>query len=180
MIKCICGLAYPKHGEKCINKDNMFLVMHFKENWKVRYFTARYEWYKRTKPDVVKNSFFYNSPLPKVSTANGLTKFICNFLLWSKSHATRVSSAGRYIEKKNHLGQKIIGSGMFIPSTTRKGTADIVATINGRAVYLEIKVGKDKSSTEQLREQKLIQEAGGVYEFISTPEQFFTLYDNLK
>jgi hypothetical protein len=64
-------------------------------------------------------------------------------------------------------------------STTRKGTADISATIRGRSVMIEIKTGRDKPSDKQLEEQQRERSAGGIYEFISTPEEFFALYDSL-
>lgn len=148
-------------------------------NWKERYYTAHAQHTKKRTPLYFDSGFYTLPTIPKIKTANGLTKFICNFLNWTGSNATRVSSAGRYIEAKNHLGHKIIGSGKFIPSTTRKGTADITATIKGRSVKLEIKVGNDKPSEYQLREQGRERSAGGVYEFISTPDEFFLLYDKI-
>ena len=68
-------------------------------------------------------------------------------------------------------------AGKWTYSQTRKGTADISATIKGRSVMIEIKVGRDKASDYQLREQELERKAGGVYEFISNPEQFILWYD---
>ena len=44
---------------------------------------------------------------------------------------------------------------------------------------IEIKIGKDRASDFQLREQERERRAGGIYEFISTPEQFFELYDKI-
>lgn len=41
---------------------------------------------------------------------------------------------------------------------------------------LEIKIGKDKASEEQLAEQAKERKAGGTYEFIKTPEQFLEFY----
>lgn len=41
----------------------------------------------------------------------------------------------------------------------------------------EVKVGQDKPSIEQLREQQLERKAGGIYEFIRDPEEFFLFYD---
>ncbi len=43
---------------------------------------------------------------------------------------------------------------------------------------LEIKISGDTRRPEQLREQELERAAGGVYEFISDPEEFFTWYDS--
>jgi hypothetical protein len=75
------------------------------------------------------------------------------------------------------MGRQI--NGKFIPSATRKGTADISATIKGRSVMIEIKVGKDKPRPEQLAEQQKERHAGGIYEFVSTPDEFFLLFDKL-
>jgi len=102
---------------------------------------------------------------PDTRTANGLTKFIENFVNWSGYRATRISSAGRVL------------NGRYIYGNTRKGTADLSLTIKGRAAMIEIKVGKDTPSPHQLKEQIKERAAGGCYEFISTPEQFFEWYD---
>jgi hypothetical protein len=121
------------------------------------------------------NGGFYCKPkMPKLATANGLTNFIVNFIDWTGGHANRISSAGRYIPGTNKFD-----GGMFIPSTTKKGTADVSAIINGKAVMLEVKVGKDKPSEAQLNVQNQVRAAGGVYEFVSTPEEFFAFYDKL-
>jgi hypothetical protein len=44
---------------------------------------------------------------------------------------------------------------------------------------IEIKCGADKPRPEQLQEQERERKAGGIYEFISTPEQFLELYDKV-
>jgi hypothetical protein len=44
---------------------------------------------------------------------------------------------------------------------------------------IEIKIGRDKPSLEQLAEQIKERNAGGIYEFISSVDEFFLLYDNL-
>jgi hypothetical protein len=75
------------------------------------------------------------------------------------------------------MGRQI--NGKFIPSATRKGTADISATVKGKSVMIEIKVGADRPRPEQLAEQQRERQAGGIYEFVSTPEQFFLLFDKL-
>jgi hypothetical protein len=44
---------------------------------------------------------------------------------------------------------------------------------------LEIKIGRDRASEYQIKEQILERKAGGVYEFISTPDEFFEIYDKI-
>jgi len=134
----------------------------------IRYNTAHYNYVNQRSPTFVKDGF-YTGPanFPKVETANGLTQFCINYINWTGGNATRVSSAGRYLQ------------GRYIPSTTRKGTADIMATIRGKSVKLEIKCGKDRPSKEQLAEQQRERQAGGIYEFVHSPEEFFLLFDKL-
>jgi hypothetical protein len=102
---------------------------------------------------------------PCVAKANGLTKAIIKFLTWRGHRATRINVSGRVI------------NGKYVHSTTRRGTADISATINGKSVMLEIKSGKDKPSEHQIKEQILERDSGGVYEFIYNINGFFDWYD---
>lgn len=148
--------------------------------WKQRYCAAHKSNFARTRPIAFADGLYPGCEIPKIKTANGLTKFICNFLLWSNCHATRVSSAGRLIDgvEKTESGL-LLSTKKWIPSTTRKGTADVRAIIKGRAVDIEIKIGSDRPSPFQLREQELIRNAGGFFEFIKTPKEFFALYDKI-
>lgn len=147
-----------------------------------RYKQAHHDYMMRTAKDFYELSggWKYKLTMPKVKTANGLTDFICNYLNWCGHRATRVNVMGRMIDRV-----EVQPSGTrlkvkkYIPSTTRKGTADISATINGRSVMLEIKVGRDRPSEYQLAEQQRERAAGGVYEFVKTPEEFFMVYDRI-
>jgi hypothetical protein len=103
---------------------------------------------------------------PCVTKANGLTLAIENYLLWSGHRCTRINVAGRVI------------NGKHIFSSTRKGSADLSCTIFGRSVQIEIKIGKDRPSEHQLKEQALERSAGGVYEFIKDIHGFFSWYDS--
>jgi len=134
---------------------------------KERYNQAHYEWFKEQYPAAFKDGLYSPPPMPAITKANGLTKYITNFLFWKGHRATRVNVQGRIVK------------GKWIPSSTRKGTADISATIKGRSVMIEIKVGFDRPRPEQLQEQELERRSGGIYEFISTPEQFLELYDKV-
>ena len=44
---------------------------------------------------------------------------------------------------------------------------------------IEIKTGKDKPRPEQLAEQQRERQAGGIYEFVHSPEEFFAIFDTL-
>ena len=141
--------------------------------WKIRYNTAHYNYTLQRTPNVVKDGFYTTPPTPVVTKSNGLTTFIINFLNWSGYRATRINTMGRLIPKGNGLPWEKI----YIPSATRKGTADISATVKGKSVMIEIKVGADRPRPEQLAEQQRERNAGGIYEFVSTPEGFFELFD---
>jgi hypothetical protein len=138
-------------------------------SWTQRYKQAHNDWVKRTNP-VYFDAAGGNSmkvSYPCVTKSNGLTSAICKYLEWEGHRATRINTAGRIV------------NGRYITSTTRKGTADISATIKGRAIMLEIKVGKDRPSEYQLAEQQRERNAGGIYEFIHSIDEFFALYDQL-
>ena len=140
---------------------------------KDRYNQAHEQWFQRQYPQAYRDGFYCKPKMPKTATANGLTNFIVNYIDWTGGHANRISSAGRYIPGNKYEG------GMFIPSTTKKGTADVSAIINGKAIMLEVKVGRDRPSEVQLKVQQQVRQAGGVYEFVGTPEEFFCILDNL-
>jgi hypothetical protein len=86
---------------------------------------------------------------------------------------------GRLVEGKEKHGNDIVTIKKYIPSTTRRGTSDISATIRGRSVMIEIKIGADRPSPYQLAEQIKERRAGGYYEFCSNPDDFFKLYDSI-
>jgi len=145
-----------------------------------RYQQAHEANFKRTTPNAYADGHYFNPVMPKIKTANGLTNFICNFVLWSGYRATRINTTGRLVDgtEKGPTGN-VIGVKKWIPGTTRRGTADISMTIKGRSVMIEIKVGNDKPSAFQLTEQARERAAGGIYEFIHNPDEFISLYDKV-
>ncbi len=106
----------------------------------------------------------------KTSTANGLTKAIVDWLILNGCWATRVSSAGRYLPLM----------GKYIPSTTKRGTADIHAVIGGKHVSIEVKVGKDRMSEAQRKVKADVERSGGVYFVARSFDEFVTFYNYLK
>ena len=109
-------------------------------------------------------------PVPKYNdkTANGLTKCIIDFVNFSGGQAERINTMGRMIDNTKTVtdvlgNKKLIGSKKYIPSTGTKGSADISATIKGRSVKIEVKIGKDRQSEYQKQYEHHITQAGGVY-----------------
>lgn len=131
------------------------------------YADAHLKWYTINRPNVVASGNYLAPKFPKTETANGLTTFIENYIIWNGYRATRISSSGRML------------GGKYIPGRTRKGAADLSATIKGRTVMLEVKVGKDRPSEHQLREQQMERDAGGIYEFVRTAEEFIEIYNKI-
>lgn len=129
---------------------------------------------------MVKDHGYVLTSYPKVNTANGLTQMVVKFLTWKGHRATRVNSTGRLVNgSEKQASGVVLGVKKWIKGTTRKGAADVSSTIKGRSVMWEIKIGADRASEFQLREQELERKAGGEYFFIKTPEQFFDYYFSL-
>jgi len=138
---------------------------------KQRYNAAHLHWQEHKYPEAFKAGFTHDPSMPITTKANGLTKFITNYLNWMGHRATRINVSGRKVGDK------------WIRSTTRKGTADISATIKinglGCSVMWEVKIGADKPSEFQLKEKEKEEQAGGKYFFVKTVDEFFEQYDSL-
>ena len=124
-------------------------------------------------------------PVPKYSdkTANGLTKCIIDWINFNGYQAERISTMGRVLDNRktytNVIGQNVtIGSTQYIPGTGTKGSADISATIKGRSVKIEVKIGKDKQSDAQKKYQADIERSGGVYLIARNFDEFCIWYNN--
>jgi hypothetical protein len=122
-----------------------------------------------------------NKPM-KSNTANNLTQAIIKFIKLSGWQAERISTSGRVIDQSkvvtNVLGHQYrIGSSKYIPGTGTKGSADISATIKGRSVKIEVKVGKDRMSEAQKVYQANIEMAGGVYVMARSFDDFYTWFN---
>lgn len=100
-------------------------------------------------------------------TANGLTHCIIEFVKLHGGQAERISTEGRVIMEryKALVGGKVVDKfkPRRIPTNGCKGSADISATIDGRSVKIEVKIGRDRQSDAQKEYQRNIETAGGVY-----------------
>ncbi len=116
-------------------------------------------------------------------TANGLQKCIIDFLKFNGWQCERISVTGRYVDNSKVVtdvlgNKKKIGSGQYIPSSMQRGSADLSATIKGRSVKIEVKIGKDVQSQHQKNYQLQVERAGGVYLIAKDFQSFFDWYKN--
>ena len=116
-------------------------------------------------------------------TANGLTKYITNFLKLSGQQTKQINSIDRIIDKQiintNYLSrQRTIGSLQYIKGNSTNGTADISATIKGRYVKIEVKIGADRQSEAQKKYESDVNKAGGVYVMAKDFDIFMEWYNN--
>lgn len=102
-----------------------------------------------------------------------------NFLNWEGYRCTRVNVIGRLADKTVTEKNGAQFTQKRFTRSTRKGAADLSSTIKGKSVMWEVKIGNDKPSEHQLKEQAKERKAGGEYFFIKTPDDFFNYYDNL-
>ena len=116
------------------------------------------------------------------STSSGLTASIIDYLnLIDGCHAERISNEGRTIDTRkmttNVVGQvRQIGSIKRIKSSMQLGTADISATILGRSVKIEVKIGNDRQSLDQKEYQRQIENAKGYYVIAKDFEGFYNWF----
>ena len=115
--------------------------------------------------------------------ANNLTKCVIDWVRLNGYQAERISVTGRYHDNTkivtNVIGQQQrIGSRQWIPSSMQKGSADVAATIKGRSVKIEIKIGADKQSPAQKIYQRQVEGAGGIYLITRDFTQFLNWYNS--
>lgn len=95
-------------------------------------------------------------------TANGLTACISAWCSVNGAHFQRVNTTGQYDFKL----------GRYRRSGSTKGVADIMIIYKGNTINLEIKIGKDKQSKDQVKMQESINNAGGIYIIVKSFDNF--------
>jgi len=117
-------------------------------------------------------------------TSNGLALCISDFLRFKGHQYERISVTGRYLDQTKVITDTLgfrrkIGSGKWIRSSMQPGSADLSAIINGMAIKIEIKTGRDKMSVLQKQYQKGVEQAGGKYWLVKSFDEFLNFYNNL-
>ena len=114
-------------------------------------------------------------------TANGLTKCIVDYIRLNGGQAERINTTGIPQDTRQQvtdiLGRtRTIGSVTWRTGGGTRGSADISATIQGRSVKIEIKIGKDRQSEAQRQYQAAIEAAGGLYYIAKNFTEFVGWY----
>ncbi|MBO0937866.1 VRR-NUC domain-containing protein [Fibrella sp. HMF5335] len=102
-------------------------------------------------------------------SANDLTRCIVDFFTYSGHFATRLQSVGTYREDLKK----------FVGSQQRRGLPDVFAVVHGRAVHVEIKVGKDQLSNDQKEAIADLQKSGAAVYVARDFQGFFDWFNSL-
>lgn len=103
-------------------------------------------------------------------TANGLTRCIVDYIRFRGGQAERINTTGIPVQQRGRI--------VWRKSNATKGSADISATIAGRSVKIEIKIGPDRQSEAQRRYQAAIEQAGGLYFIAKDFNTFVEWFDD--
>lgn len=124
------------------------------ENWKKLLKEMKLNHIKATAPGFFELSGGYDMIVKpyKDNTANELTKSIIDFINFSGGTANRINTQGQL--------RKIRGEMKWTHGSTRRGTADLHCVFQGRHISIEIKIGNDKQSPDQIKEAERVRKAG--------------------
>ena len=128
-------------------------------------------------PDYARVCYNYSD-----KTANGLTRCIIDFLKLSGHYAERINTTGIYREGKTFkdvVGFTRITPGMWTPGGATPGSSDISAVIHGKAVKVEVKIGKDRMSEAQVKYKEKVEAAGAVYYVARSFTEFYEWYNSI-
>lgn len=102
-------------------------------------------------------------------TANGLTKAITRYITLRGGMASRINTTGIWDQKLSK----------YRPTTMKRGLADIWATYQGKSLQIEVKIGADRQSEDQIKVQQQQEEAGGLYFVAKDFSSFKHWFDQL-
>lgn len=94
--------------------------------------------------------------------ANNITKGIVSHIKGQGFWASRINTLGVYDSK----------SGTYRKTTQQKGFSDVLAVVNGKAVFIEVKFGKDRLSLNQRKFRKDVTSCEAIYLVVETWDQY--------
>ena len=141
-------------------------------------FEAKRKRYPSIKPEYLAKAEFTDK------AASGLTKCITSFIQLKGGQAERINTTGRAIDRQTTFSDvtgrtRTIGRIEWIPGTSTNGSSDISATLKGRSVKIEVKIGRDHQSQAQKDYEQAITKAGGIYYIAHDFKSFLTWYNSI-
>lgn len=134
-------------------------------------------------PMAMKTGYFdFKFKVKPPKTAAQLESLISEYVRLSGGICTKVSVMGRQTTKKTHVidvvGRKnTITDTAYIPSTTMKGTSDLIISYKKSVIYVEIKFSKsDRLSDHQKIFRDKVEASGAPYRIVKTLEEFEELF----
>lgn len=157
-----------------------------------RYIEANRQYVEREFPAFYSAKGWFKPTYPKVETANGMKELVVKYLTWMGHFSNRTNNMGtprvKKVPKYNIFTEQVeeIVTGVdWTTSHSKKGMQDIDCNLKhskhpfGIPWKIEIKVGRDKSSTAQKRFAPKVKKSGAIYSVIRTDAEFFNQYDEL-
>jgi hypothetical protein len=154
-------------------------------NYRELYVEAHKKNFQREYAEAWKDGYYSPPKFPNIKTANGLTTWVLNFVNWmGHKDFYRQNTTGRYKPGQKHktkiyAGGTIEEKGMWLKSEKGTGHADLTGGIKGKRVSIEIKAPGDTIKEDQFERQQKARADGGIYEFISHPDDFIKIYQSL-
>ena len=93
-----------------------------------------------------------------------------------KVKPNRVDHRITYVDSVGFVKQ--IGRVTWTKSSMQAGSADLSLIIQGRAVKVEVKCGKDTQKKNQKEYQRQVEQAGGIYLIVRSFQEFYDFYVN--
>lgn len=150
----------------------------YKYDYKQIYLDAHKAWFEKEYPAAFRNGH-YDKPgkIPQVDTANGMATFVLNHLNWTGNYGNRINVMGRQIGgiTRTQSGA-VFDDRKYIKSSTKKGTSDLQIVIRGISAAVEIKIGGDSQSPDQIRQEARIKKAGGQYMIWKSVDHYLDYY----
>ena len=159
---------------------------------KESYEHLKWEWIKSQHPTAWKNDpetfergFRETCRFPRISGAPSLERAIVDYITYAGFQASKITTSGRFVKGKitftDVIGRtRVIGNDKWIPGGSTKGVADIIATVYGLKIDIEVKYSKgDRQRETQKRYEEAVTKAGGFYIIVRSFEDFYNKWNDL-
>ncbi len=116
------------------------------------------------------NKYFYTNTSHREYLSKFIEDVMIKVLQGSGADPQKAPDKGRQIRKGNKM--------IYIKQKgVKRGRADVICFFNGKMYNLEVKVGKDRMSPDQIKEQQRAESNGEEYVIIKTVDDFIKIFD---